>query len=460
VSGAIAQAWDMLDGLRRDRVQKPQAAVPISGVKGDEGLWAAFTGSPLPGVAAQVVSAANVARITAVHACDALISGAIATLPVKTYERLERGQRRELFDDDFWWLLNEEMHPRWAAATGWEFVSSSMLLRGEGFFHIDRRGARVAGLRPIHPQLMDVRVNPDNPNRLVYFETPEPEDNRPVGRVAYDQDDILHIPGFRFDGVRGISPLRNQLAGAGALALATQEYAQRFFSNGARPDYILQTDGEVGAEKLAAMRSEVDATMAGPANWRRPMLLTGGVKFQSITMPLEDVELLGLRQFQVEEIARAFGVPPFMIGHNEKTTSWGSGVDAMGIGFVRYTLAPYLNRITNELNRKLIRGGRRFLAFDTTELERADTKSLFESFRIALGRAGEPAFMTVDEVRNRLNMESKGGASADLPVSAMPDPAVQQQLAALSADINRPRRRDIERDPVTGLATAFIERPE
>ena len=29
--------------------------------------------------------------------------------------------------------------------------------------------------------------------------------------------------------------------------------------------------------------------------------------------------------------ARAFGVPPFMIGHNEKTTSWGSGVEAMGI---------------------------------------------------------------------------------------------------------------------------------
>jgi phage portal protein BeeE len=110
-----------------------------------------------------------------------------------------------------------------------------------------------------------------------------------------------------------------------------------------------------------------------------------------------------------------------MIGHNEKTTSWGSGVEAMGIGFVRYTLRPYLNRIENELNRKLIRGGRRFLAFDTTELEKADTKSLFESLRIGLGRAGEQAFMTVDEVRGKLNMESKGGAAATLAAPTSPN---------------------------------------
>jgi HK97 family phage portal protein len=295
-----------------------------------------------------------------------------------------------------------------------------MLLRGEGFFHIERTGARVTGLRPIHPVLMDVRVNPDNPRRLIYFETPDPEDMRPAGRVAYDQDDILHIPGFRFDGLRGISPLRNQLAGAGSIALATQEYAQRFFSNGARPDYLLHTENPVKPEALQALRNQIMESMSGPENWRRPLLLTEGLKFQAVTMPLEDVELLAIRQFQVEEIARAFGVPPFMIGHNEKTTSWGSGVEAMGIGFVRYTLRPYLNRIENELNRKLIRQGRRFLAFDTTELEKADTKSLYESFRVALGRAGEPAFMTVDEVRNRLNMESKGGASAILPAANPP----------------------------------------
>jgi phage portal protein BeeE len=52
----------------------------------------------------------------------------------------------------------------------------------------------------------------------------------------------------------------------------------------------------------------------------------------------EEMQLLETRQFQIEEVARIYGVPPFMIGHNEKTTSWGSGVEAMGKAFVRYAL--------------------------------------------------------------------------------------------------------------------------
>jgi HK97 family phage portal protein len=216
---------------------------------------------------------------------------------------------------------------------------------------------------------------------------------------------------------------------AGSVALATQEYAARFFSQGARPDYILQGANDPTDEQLTRLRDEIDAHHRGVSNSRRPMILTGGLEFQSISLPLEDVQLLALRQFQVEEIARAYLVPPFMIGHNEKTTSWGSGVEAMGVGFVRYTLRNYLNTIETEFNRKLYRGGNKFLAFDTTELERADTKSLFESFRIALGRAGEKPFMTSDEVRQRLNLKrTPGGASMEMAGTQPKDAADAQAV--------------------------------
>jgi phage portal protein BeeE len=109
-----------------------------------------------------------------------------------------------------------------------------------------------------------------------------------------------------------------------------------------------------------------------------------------------------------------------MIGHNEKTTSWGSGVEAMGVGFVRYTLRQHLSKIETELNRKLIRTSRRVLAFDTTELERADFKTLLEGYRIALGRAGEPAFMTVEEVRERLSLKRQ--PETPFPTTAAPAP--------------------------------------
>jgi phage portal protein BeeE len=52
----------------------------------------------------------------------------------------------------------------------------------------------------------------------------------------------------------------------------------------------------------------------------------------------EDAQLLEARKFQVIDIARAFGVPPHMIGETSASTSWGSGIESMGRAFVNYTL--------------------------------------------------------------------------------------------------------------------------
>lgn len=210
---------------------------------------------------------------------------------------------------------------------------------------------------------------------------------------------------MNFDGVRGLSPLRNELRMAGSVALATQEYSARFFANSARPDLVLATDQALTPEVIDNLRAQLQDRHGGPANAHKPMLLTGGMKPTVVTMPLEELQLLQVRQFQIEEIARIYGVPPHMIGHTEKTTSWGSGVESMGTAFVRYTLRRHLNKFQNEINRKFFRTASRVAEFDTTELERADTKTLFESFRIAMGRAGEPGFMTTEEIRSFLNLK-------------------------------------------------------
>jgi HK97 family phage portal protein len=166
----------------------------------------------------------------------------------------------------------------------------------------------------------------------------------------------------------------------------------------------------MSAEAVENLRTQIDERHGGAAKSHRPMLLHSGLKIQSLQLPLEELQLLATRQFSIEEICRAFGVPPFMVGHNEKTTSWGSGVEAMGTAFVRYTLAGHLTKIHNEFNRKLFRTYTRVVEFDTFELERADMKSLMEAFRTAIGRAGEPGFMSVNEVRSFLNLgPSEGG---------------------------------------------------
>lgn len=96
----------------------------------------------------------------------------------------------------------------------------------------------------------------------------------------------------------------------------------------------------------------------------------------------------------------AMGVPPHMIGFTEKTTSWGSGVEQMSIGFVKYTLQRHLIAFEQEINHKLYSRAGTYCQFLTAGLERGDIKTRYEAYRIAMGRAGEQPWLRASEVRN------------------------------------------------------------
>jgi HK97 family phage portal protein len=355
----------------------------------------------VPGLPA--VNERSAMSVAAIWACVSLIAGAISTLPMNLFSRSPGGERKQLEDDPLWWTLNEEFCPRWVASAGWDWLVLSRLFHGDAMAEIKRAGPGVSGLVPLHP----LRTEPvpwTDGSRLAYICWPEPGVGPQDVRVL-DQDDVLHVPGLGFNGTRSLSPLRYALQMAGGVSLAAQDFSGQFFANQARPDYGLRTEQKLERADIEILREQVDeyhSRARGKAS--RPMILTGGLDITTITLPNKDAELIATRQFQIEEIARIYGVPPFMIGHNEKTTSWGSGVAEMGTAFVRYVLRSHLNAFQNEINRKFFRTARKVAEFDTFELERADLKTLFETFRTALGRAGEPGFMTRDEVRRLINM--------------------------------------------------------
>lgn len=356
-----------------------------------------------------VPTESSVLAVSAVYGCVNLIAGAISALTVNLYNRDQAGNREQRQDDALWWVLNEQFTQRWASSVGWEYLCQSLLIKGDGFAEIKRDPVgRCIGLEPINPDAVTVSVYPDA-SRLVYTVAPDSTFNDQRGVRTIDQDDMLHIPGFGFSGTRGMSPLRYALRNTTAVASAAQDYSAAFFQNSARPDILLKTDADIGPEKAAATKAAWLDTYSGPNKAGGVAVLGNGTSVQQLTMSSEDAQLLGTRQFQIEEIARIYGVPPFMIGHNEKTTSWGSGVEAMGTGFVRYTLRQHLSKFECEINRKLFRRASPFVQFDTTELERADMKSMFEAFRIAVGRAGEPGWMSTDEVRAKINMKPTTG---------------------------------------------------
>lgn len=407
---------------------KPATAGPVENVLSSQittnsATWNEWFGAPtgLP-----VPTEDSVFTISAIYACVNLFAGAIASLPMHVLHVSKEGEKDRAFNDPIWWVVNEEMTPRWSAASGWEFMVQSLLLHGDAFAII-RRGpdAKVTGLEPIHPRRVEVVLN-DVSDRLVYAIEPEHMMRGRAGhaRRIYDQDDVLHVAGFGFNGLRGMSPLRYALRMTGAVSLATQEFSAKFFANSAQIDLALTTDKTLSNEAVESLRSQFEQRHRGYQNAFRPVVLQGGLDVKEIQMPLEDMQLVAMRQFQIEEIVRIYGVPPFMVGHNEKTTSWGTGVEAMGTGFVRFPLRQHLNKFETEFNRKLFRTASKRVEFDTFDLERADMKSMFEAFRVAIGRAGEPGWMSAREVRQRLNMkrEADGELNPGTPLQTAKEP--------------------------------------
>jgi HK97 family phage portal protein len=135
------------------------------------------------------------------------------------------------------------------------------------------------------------------------------------------------------------------------------------------------------------------------------LILSGGLEPAQLSINSKDAEILATRLFTVEEISRILGVPPHMIGHTDKQTSFGTGIEQQGIGFVRYTLQRHLTPLKQELNRKFWPMRERlFMEHVVEALERADLKTRYEAYRIAMGRAGEMPWMDANEVRRRENL--------------------------------------------------------
>lgn len=376
----------------------------------------AALGASVATASGAVVTAETAMRVTTVYACASLVSGAIATLPLPIFERDSEMDTRRRVRHDYWWMLNEQAHDNWAAAIAFEYFAAARMFYGDSFARILRPHAftnRSTGWVPLHPQRVEPFLN--SQNALRYRIT-----LRGGSTEVLDPADVLHVPSLGYDGIRSPSPITYAAREAIGTALSAEEYSSRFYQQGSTHDIALKTERRLTEEQLDALRLSYLAKYGGGKNSRVPLILSGGLEVEKLSITPEDASLLPTRHFSVEEICRVFGVPPWMVGHTEKTTSWGAGVEQQGIGFVKYTLRRYLTPIEQEFNRKLWPNRERyFVEYDTAALERGDFKTRMEGYRIALGRAGERPWIKVNEIRRTENMEPVEAGDPELaPIGA------------------------------------------
>ena len=313
------------------------------------------------------VSRGGAMSLTTFFACTRLLADAVSSLPLRAYKTsgevpLPLSPQPALLANlpypgiswrDWLWMLMQ-----------------SLAVTGNAYCLIASRDAnnRPTALMPVHPRLVTVR----------YPDADEMDWAEPVYSINGNRvpaGDMVHIKRFPLaNALTGMSPIE-MAADAIGLSLDAEKYGRRWFKDSAVPSGVLSTEQPLTE---AQVKQTLKQWLLAHRDRRMPAVMGGGLKWTSISVTPEESQFLQTRSFQRSEIAMWFGVPPHMIGDTDKSTSWGSGIEAQSIGFVKFTLEPWLNCIEQAISLLLPRGTEAM--FDLRAILRGDEAARWDTY--------------------------------------------------------------------------------
>jgi HK97 family phage portal protein len=345
--------------------------------------------------AGKEVTVATALQLSAAWSCIKLLSETIASLPCQLYERGSNNERRGANKHPLYELLHNQPHADMTAMSFWQAYVASMLTHGAGYAEKHYSQRRLVALEPLHPGRIGAKVLASGALEWRYVDLDGEERTIPENKLFY-------TPAFSLNGRTGLSPIRYGASVLGA-ALAADESSGKIFANGMRPLGALSIDKILTPKQREDMRANVLDKFRGSTNNGAALLLEAGMKYETFSIPPEDAQLLATRSFGIEEVCRWFGVPPIMVGHSEKVTAWGTGIEQIVIGFLTFSLRPWLTRLEQSIRRQLIEPEERaryFAEFSVEGLLRSDSAAR-ASFYSTMAQNG---LMSRNEIRRLENL--------------------------------------------------------
>jgi HK97 family phage portal protein len=356
------------------------------------------------------MSAAHALRTACVLRCVDVLSASRAMLPTRL---IARRTYQEAEDHPLYELLRWQPNDQHTAFEFYQLMDLRRLLHGNAYAAVIRGlGRRPIALQPLDPAAVSVTQMSDW--SLRYKVTP------PGGsQTDWPAEDMLHIRDLSLDGIVGAG--RAKLArDAIEVARAAERAQANIFRNGMITGGTLSHPKVLNGEAAARLRADMEEFHRGTENAGRWMVLEEGLKAERQSMTGQEAQTVEARNHQIEEVARAFGVPrPFLMMDD---TSWGSGIEQLAIMFVRFGLNPGIVAWEQALRRVLLTPAERknyCVDIDEHELLRGTMKDQAEFFSKALG--GHP-WLVQNEVREEAGYGAvDGGDTLKEPVGGKPD---------------------------------------
>lgn len=363
----------------------------------DEAIWTEMFSFGSKAKSGVTVNPKTALQVSAVFACIRVLSETIASLPLKIYKTIDAG--KEAATDHYLYpILHDSPN---SYQTSYEFRETMMAhLNMQGNFYAikEMNGAgKVSNLLILDPSKMTPKLE----KGIITYEYTWPDGK---GQV-FKQEQIWHVKGLSTDGLVGLSPITIARESIG-LAISTEEYGARLFSNDARPGGVIEVPGTLKEDAVARLKKGWQDAHAGGANAHKVAIIDGGMQWKSIGFSNDDSQFLETRNFQVEDIARIFRVPSVLIGHPDKTATYASA-EQFFLNYVVHTVRPWVAKIEQSANMHLLTEKDRkdhFVEFSLDGLLRGDAKSRYSFY----ASARQNKWMSANEVRAKENLNSLG----------------------------------------------------
>ncbi len=311
-------------------------------------------------------------QFTTVFSCVQVLSQTLASMPIILYRDRKMGDKSSgkdrAVDHPLYDILktapNKEIPSMYLKETMMGHICSS----GNGYAQIQRnRRGEVISLNILPWNVTDVRRN------HITYEIEYTTNDRGKS-VILDPDEVFHVPGLGFNGIKGYSPIRMAMEAIG-LGMAAEEFGASFFSNGANAGGVVEYEAKMNPEAKTEFRKAFMEKYAGLGKSNSVLFLENGSKYTKVAIPNNEAQFLETRRFQKEEIASIYRVPLHLIQDLQKSTN--NNIEHQSLEFVMYTMLPWFTRWESFINFKLLSKEERsqgyFAEFLINALLRGDT---------------------------------------------------------------------------------------
>lgn len=369
---------------------------------------------------------------SAVYACVTIISQDLSKLPINVRiidPKDNIGTANAPLTDPYQRLLRKPNDYQ-TSLDFQQYWSACKLIRGNAyaFKELDGRGVPTA-MHILHPDRVRVLIEPVS--KEVYYQY-QPHMNDMVSFEKFGDYEGTYLIPSRFIIHDRINCLWHPLIGvspmfAAAVSTATGARilmnSERLFGNMARPSGILSAPGEINDVTAQRLKREFEANYSA-GNIGRTAVLGDGLEWKAMTLTGVEAQLIEQLKWTIEDVARVFRVPMYLLNDMARMTYKNSEHAAQSYysGCLQYHAESTEARFTldfgfDETSKRV--------EFDVAGMFRMDTKERFEAYNAGI----TGGHLSPNEARE---MEGRG------PVKGGEEPRMQMQYVPLSTPVPDP----------------------